>query len=41
MAVKKSKERKRNYVNELEKNVKSLQIQADNATAQRVNAMVI
>ncbi|WJX14401.1 hypothetical protein P8452_04673 [Trifolium repens] len=37
-AVKKSKERKRNYINELEKNVKSLQIQADNATAQRVNA---
>ncbi|GAU36257.1 hypothetical protein TSUD_214540 [Trifolium subterraneum] len=37
-AVKKSKEKKKNYVNELEKKVKSLQIEADNATAQRVMA---
>ncbi|CAJ2629879.1 unnamed protein product [Trifolium pratense] len=37
-AVKKAKEKKRNYVKELEKRVKSLQNQADNATAQRVMA---
>ena len=39
-AAKRSKEKRKHYEKELVKMVESLQIQADNATAERVIAMV-